>query len=143
MEQSKEFLKLVDGMLIAAAKFPITEPYGYSSNEEEVKSNYTNANSGQKEAVDWMLENGLLKAFQCKGKGILSLLLTLDVFEEPYKYHLSVTFIPERMKFGPIPKELIPVLLQAFFKGKGKEISNPSGIKDARHFVCDKSDLEK
>ena len=119
-------------MLKTAQEHPVEDPDrpgDYSANEEEAFERHV---VKQPELGIWQLEVGLAVVVQYEARRLLSLTISLD----PSEYRLSAINVVGPSKFARIPDELAAILLTAFFGDKGKEVPNPSGLKDARHFVC-------
>jgi hypothetical protein len=137
-----DFMPIAEKMKEAAQKYPCDEPQGYSNTETEAMERTRN---DKHQFGRWMHEVGLAVAIEYEPTSILSLSISLETFARKC-YRLSMCRITGPAAFAPVPEAVASMIANVFFGAKAEhsvffgakaeQVTNPSGIENATHFVC-------
>lgn len=126
-------------MLAAARKYPLSMPQEYSNNETEMNEQFRKDDSFRRSG-EFCHKHGLARAFLYQNNSIISLVISLETFESPPIYRLSMCRITGPSTYANVPEDDATLIAECFFGKAAQKVPNPSGIENAKHFICVVSD---
>lgn len=121
---------LGEEMRAAADKYPTDIKPVYSNTEvEAMERTPIKVRTGK-----WMQEVGLSRVIRYH-ESIISVCISLELFEEKPHYRLSLCHLTGPMTFGPLYQPDAAWVAICVLGVKAKAVPNPSGIEHAKHFV--------